>query len=362
MAIGCAKLCIILCLSALGAGAGIRTSAVFGTETATGPYKHPASVAELANGDLYLAYYGGGGEYERETAVYGARRAKGSSEWTRPAAIARDPFRSVGNAVVWQAPDGAVWLFYVVRYGETWSTSRIQMKVSRDGARTWSDPSMLAVAGMPAEGMMVRNAPVVLPSGEYLLPLYHEAGGDRESVGKDSTSRFARFDPKTGQWKASGVVRSAKGNIQPAPASLGDGRVIAFCRRGGGYGPVTDGYLVRAESTDGGRTWSEGRDSEFPNPNSAVDLLRLRNGRLMLVYNASMSERTPLRVAVSEDGGRSWPRQVDIGTGKNSFAYPFAIQKRDGGIAVVYTTDGRKRIMLCEFEEADIPAVAKVLP
>ena len=26
---------------------------------------------------------------------------------------------------VWQAPDGVVWLYYVVRYGDTWSSSRI---------------------------------------------------------------------------------------------------------------------------------------------------------------------------------------------------------------------------------------------
>ena len=41
--------------------------------------------------------------------------------------------------VVWQAPDGLVWLFYVVRYGDTWSTSRVQFKVSRDHAETWSE-------------------------------------------------------------------------------------------------------------------------------------------------------------------------------------------------------------------------------
>ena len=46
---------------------------------------------------------------------------------------------SVGNGVLWEAPDGVVWLFYVVRFGETWSTSRVQVKVSHDGALTWSD-------------------------------------------------------------------------------------------------------------------------------------------------------------------------------------------------------------------------------
>ena len=57
--------------------------------------------------------------------------------------IADTPDRGEGNPVVWQAPDGVVWLFYVNRYDETWSSSRIKAKISRDGAVTWSDSFML---------------------------------------------------------------------------------------------------------------------------------------------------------------------------------------------------------------------------
>ena len=39
--------------------------------------------------------------------------------------------------------------------------------------------------------------------------------------------------------------------------------LVAYCRRGGGYGKVPDGWTVRSESQDGGKTWSEGVDSEF---------------------------------------------------------------------------------------------------
>ena len=52
--------------------------------------------------------------------MFGSRLEHGSRKWTPPARIAHDPFRSLGNAVIWQAPDGLVWLFYVVRYGDTW--------------------------------------------------------------------------------------------------------------------------------------------------------------------------------------------------------------------------------------------------
>src|SRR5258708_4810045 len=150
-------------LSAIAAD-DIVIERVIGPEILT-RYKHPASFTELANGDLYLAYYGGSGEYETDAAVYGARLPKGQQEWTRPVVIADTPFRTDGNAVVWQAPDGVVWLFYLTRYGETWSDSRIKFKISRDGAETWSDSDMLDFE----RGMMVRAAPIVLTNCDYLL-------------------------------------------------------------------------------------------------------------------------------------------------------------------------------------------------
>lgn len=320
---------------------------IYGPETDTGPYKHPACMAELDNGDLYLVYYGGKSEYATDTAVFGARLGLGETRWPAPRVIAHDPFRSVGNAVVWQAPDRLVWLFYVVRFGETWSTSRIQVKVSRDRAHTWSDASLLALE----EGMMVRNRPIVLRSGDSLLPVYKETGNDPERVGPDSASLFLRLDPRTRCWTESGRIRSAKGNIQPAVVQLDDRRLIAYCRRGGGYGAEERGYLVRSESHDEGRTWTEGRDSAFPNPNAAVDLLRLRSGRLLLVYNDCFHGRTPLTAALSADEDVSWPSRRNLVSGPGDFAYPAAFQSRDGKIHVVFTSEHRTVINQAVFDE-----------
>ena len=317
-----------------------RFERVFGPEVKTGPYKHPACLEELANGDLYLVYYGGQGEYADDTAVFGSRLVKGSKTWTPPVVIARDPFRSLGNGVIWQAPDGKVWLFYVVRFGKTWSDSRIQVKISEDGAKTWSDPSLLTLEA----GMMVRNRPIVLGDGSYLLPVYRETGHDPESVGPDSVSLFLRHDPKARTWTQSGPIRSPKGNIQPAVVEVSPGHLIAYCRRGGDYNPKTIGYLVRSESTDFGRTWTPGQDSKFPNPNAAVDFLKLKSSRLLLVYNDSMVDRTPLTLAVSSDVDKTYPIKRNVVEGPNSFAYPIAFQSRDGRIHLVYTSDRRSII------------------
>ena len=323
---------------------------VFGPEVPTGKYKHPSSFDELDNGDLYLAYYGGAGEYSSGTVVYGARLNKGSSRWSQPKKIAGNPFRSLGNPVVWQGPNGVVWLFYVTRFGDTWSTSRIKVKISRDGAVSWSDSALLTIE----PGTMVRAHPIVLQTGEYLLPIYHETGHDTELVGPDTTSFFLRYNPSNKKWSSSKRIRSDHGNLQPAVAQVDDRHLIAYCRRGGGYEPTTEGYLIKSESRDGGHTWGKGTNSSFPNPNSAVDFIKLRSGRLLLVYNHNMNDRTPLTAALSSDNGKTFPDRMNIAAGQGSFAYPTVIQTRNGKIHVTFTSQERTQINHAIFDENDL--------
>jgi predicted neuraminidase len=336
--------------SAGGMRALVPVERVFGPEHPGGRYKHPASITQLASGDLYLAYYTGSGEYATDTAVYGARLARGQKRWTTPVAIADTPFRSEGNPVVWQAPDGPVWLFYVVRYGQTWSTSRIQAKISRDGTATWSDPMLVTMT----EGMMVRSRPLALAGGDILLPAYHETGQDTEMTGPDSCSLFFRWDARDHTWTETNHIHSRIGNIQPAVAALTNDHLVCYCRRGGDYSGRPDGRIVRSESHDGGRTWSAGQETEFPNPNAAVEFLRLRNGHLLLIFNDSVSDRTPLTAALSTDGDRTWPYRRNLIEGPGDYAYPYAIQADDGKIHLVFTSDERTTIYHAVFEEADV--------
>jgi predicted neuraminidase len=327
----------------------IHITRVAGSEY-PGDYKHPASVTELDNGDLYVTYYCGEGEYAVETAVWGIRRKKGELVWSKPKIIADTPWRSEGNPVVWQAPDGLVWLFYNVRWGDTWATARVKGKVSYDGANTWSDSFMLTLE----EGTMARGAPIVLDNGEYLLPLYLEVTSSTEWTDKETSSFFMRYNPKTHQWTESGWVRSEKGNLQAEPAQIDDDYLIAYIRRAGDFLPTEDGYTLRSESRDGGYTWSDAVQSEFKNPNSAVGFIKLQNGHLLLVYNDNMNDRTPLSVTISTDNDKTYPYRRDIGGGDNTFAYPYVIQGKDGTIHVVYTTNNRTTVMLASFKEEAI--------
>lgn len=344
--------CLFLtaCLLACTANAEIQINRVVGKETPGGDYKHPASITELANGDLYLAWYGGQGEYEGDTKDWGMRLRKGETNWQGPWVIADTPNRGDGNPVVWQAPDGLVWLFYVVRFGDTWSESRIMGKISKDGAQTWSDSFVVNWE----LGSMVRCKPVDLGSGNFLLPIYRETGHDREVVGADTTSLFMRYDAAVNTFTETNRVTSRIGNLQPSAVAVTNDYFVAYCRRGGGYTEMKDGYIVRTESRDGGRTWSPGTELALPNPNSAVDLLKLKNGHLLLVYNDSMNERTPLTVSISTDNEQSWACKKNLLDGKDDYAYPYAIQTQDGKIHIIFTVEIRTVIMHATFDEEDI--------
>jgi predicted neuraminidase len=244
-----------------------------------------------------------------------------------------------------------VWLFYVTRYGELWSDSRITAKISRDGAKTWSEPFQVTFEA----GTMVRNRPVLLTDGQWLLPVYQEIGTDPELDDPRNRSFFLRYDPTKKTWTESNRIGSRLGNIQPAPAVLQGDHLVAFCRRGGDYEGRPDGWMVRTESRDGGRTWSEGTDSALPNPNAAVDFLRLNSGHHLLVYNHSFTNRTPLTAALSVDGAKTFSRRLDLETDpKGDFGYPTALQTRDGKIHVLYTSDERTVVRRIVLTEADL--------
>lgn len=344
---------LLICIFFLPAAGAweISIERVIGPEF-PGPYKHPATVTELDNGDLYIAYYGGEGEYEGDTAVYGMRLVKGASKWTKPVIIADTPNRSEGNAAVWQGPDGIVWLFYVTNYGPTWSSARIKYKFSKDGGNTWSDPYMLAFE----LGTMVRSRPTLLDNGDFLLPVYHETGEDREGTAPDTCSYFLRYTRKDKTWTPTNRIHSEIGNLQASAVQIDANYLVAYLRRGGGFGPMKDGVLYRSESHDGGHTWSRGERTTFKNPNSAADFIKLKNGHLLLVFNDNNEgERMPLTAAISTDNDKTYSHRRDIvNKPGDTAAYPSVIQTKDGKIHVVYTSAERTVIDHLTFEESDI--------
>jgi predicted neuraminidase len=138
------------------------------------------------------------------------------------------------------------------------------------------------------------------------------------------------------------------GSIQPAIAQTTGGELVAYMRDNG---PAPKRLHV-SRSTDEGETWSMVKDAELPNPGAAADIVTLDNGHWVLIYNDTEDGRHSLAVALSEDGGQTWPwkrrLEFDESSTPRTAHYPAIIPGRDGRLHVSYsyhlpTQDGAER-------------------
>ena len=85
----------------------------------------------------------------------------------------------------------------------------------------------------------------------------------------------------------------------------------------------------------------------------------LANGHVALVYNPTTHDRFPLRISISEDGGKTWPHSRDLETGPSAamatssteYSYPTVLQSWDDGLLHVSYTFNRHTIKYVRFPE-----------
>jgi predicted neuraminidase len=291
------------------------------------PRCHCSTIVELPSGDLLTAWYAGSGEAKRDVAVVSSRREKGAGSWGEMKVISDTPGKPEGNCVLFVAPDGVLWVFFAVMHGKLdgpygpgvrWVTCDLRAKTSTDEGRTWSETRIIR----EELGMVARCKPIVLDNGDIIMGFEHKQGFSYFMISPD--------DGRTWQW--TGPLRGVP-NEHPTLIQRENGDILAMLR------PSFFKRIARAVSHDRGRTWEHAVNTEFPNPGAAIDMVKLEDGRVVLVFNDSWRGRNPLTLAMSEDEGETWPHKRDLVTGEGSFAYPAIIQDAEGLLHVTYTNN-----------------------
>ncbi len=310
------------------------------------PLAHCATMIVLPDGALLTAWFGGKYETAPGMAILVARREAGCEEWSTPTVIAEMAGFALGQPVFLLHPSGELWLFFDVIERPTvsddipfnalppvggWLSAQPFWQRSFDGGRTWDSPRPL----IDYPGLMFRSRPLLLPR-RIIVPVYDE---------KTWQSRMLISDNEGQTWRLTPPLTTPAGNIHPCLVALGDGRLLAYMRTGG-----QGGVIWRAESADGGDSWTSPTPTNIPNPNSGIDLLRLHSGRLVLAFNNSAIRRTPLCVMISEED-EQWGRIRTLEDGLAEYSYPTLAQSPDGVIHLVYTYR-REHIHYACFNEA----------
>lgn len=212
---------------------------------------------------------------------------------------------------------------------DRWRTAVIR---SSDNARTWSEPEDFSP--LPRRSMI--RTLFRTSRGEWLLPYqyYEPVDGNWEaSVIRDGSldrpwNGTLSASTPNGPWTDSQRIRGARGWSEANIAELSDGRLVMLSRSDGA------GVLLRSESRDQGRTWSDFERSDIPNPGSKIRLFQLKGGRIALLHNPSgvtshangkpwcAVNRNPLALWISHDDMRTWSYQHVITDFPGMLAYP----------------------------------------
>jgi predicted neuraminidase len=340
------------------------------------PSSHSSNLLSLRNGDLLCAWYSGSWEGHSGVAIVVSRLPRRSEQWTRPAVAAKEEGWALENPVLFEPPAGPLWLFYTRQpANEGQSKSRVFYRTSSDEGYTWTAPKLL----FDRAGAFDRQR-LLVTGDEWLFPMYYTPSSG--ITGKDALSHTSAVEISSDQgqtWKECAIPNS-NGLVQPDLVEASAGHFLIFLRS-----RFAD-WVYISHSEDG-CSWSSPELTRIPNNNSSLQIVRLRNGHLVMAFNnmqaspargrPQLAPRWPLTAALSIDGGKSWPwvRDIDIGQGvpqeptpaviagvdasdlRDSFyshlfdyEYPSVVEDADGLIYVSYTY--RRRTIKCvRFDE-----------
>ena len=333
-------------------------------------HNHSSSIVEEPNGNLLVCWYHGSGERTADDVLIDAARFDSKSgKWGAPFVIADTPGFPDTNPVMFIDSKQRLYLMWATIIAHEWETALMKYAISTDyqqesGPPKWEhQDNMILIpknigektrevfgkiaAGTGADadkakkeiahaddmyfsrmGWFTRTHPLELPSGRILVPMY----SDGYSFGI-----MAITDDRGITWSASEPIVGF-GGVQPSVVRKKDGTLVAYMRDNG---PAPKRAQI-SYSKDDGVSWTPATDTDIPNPGTSLEVIGLRNGDWMMVYNDLEAKRYSLVAAISDDEGKTWKwhRHLDGDPSKvssNEYHYPSVIQAKDGTIHMTYS-------------------------
>lgn len=337
---------------------------------------HAPTLAVLPDGAMVAAWFGGSDEGNADIDILVSRFDPATQTWSQAEGVTADPGRSDQNPGLFLAAPDDLWLLYTSQASRQSGipegfnlqfTSVVRRIRSADGGATWSDPETL----FDRPGTFCRQPVQRLQSGRLVHAQWLCFDDDTRNGSDEPLIQIS--DDGGATWTERRFPEAA-GRVHPNVVELEPGRLVALFRsRWADWA-----YLSRSE--DDGETWTVPVATAIANNNAGISALRLPSGRLGLVSNEEQSqagpgevlwpyERTRMTIAVSSDGGATWPerRIVEPGDGftgpgnrrsNRRHEYPHAVLDGAGRIHMLYAYASRVAIKHVSFQEPWIDGVA----
>ena len=334
------------------------------------PTAHAPALLELPNGDMLCCWFAGTYEGSADIRIICSRLERDGDRWSKPVDISGDPTRSEQNPSLFYGPDDAVWAIYTAQLDRQAGkdnmqfTSQIRCQKSTDGGRTWGPYETL----FAREGSFCRQPIQVLANGRWIFGNWL-CTDSVDGLSGDPTA-FQISDDQGKTWRQV-YMPNSRGRVHANVVEMDDGHLLAFMRS------READFIYRSESFDWGDTWSEPKPTPLPNNNSSISALRLQSGRVAIAYNPTCTPdpkpgkaawpglRCPVAVALSEDGGLTFPivRWMERGEGymgeenrtnNKQYEYPYLMQSRDGMLHLAYAAFTRLGVKYVRFSEQDV--------
>ncbi len=340
---------------------------------------HAADLLELPGGDLLCCWFAGSDEGNADISIVLSRLNAGASTWSVPVIISDDPARSEQNPSLFLTPEGELWVMYTAQVSRTPEinphfnlqyTAEIRCRKSTDHGYTWGPTQVM----FSRPGSFCRQKIQILKSGRWIFGNWI-CFPDESRNGSDITV-MQLSDDQGKTWREVTVPKS-QGRVHANIVELEPGKLIAL------YRSRFADHIYRSVSEDDGETWSAPVRTQLPNNNSSISAIRLKSGAVGLAYNpVSFNEdtartvwphqRCPLTLAVSEDGGITWPyrRVAEFGEGftgpmnddnNRRYEYPVIMEDSAGNIHVAYSWGERRCVKYVCVDEAWIRGEKKTL-